>query len=330
MGKPPFSLPGFLRLSPSIHLQDPDLFRCTLNHPQSSSPPSSQGRNPPPPDLIIITSWTGAIDRHVAKYTASYNALFPGTPILVITTVVSDLTLRSTKHKIKSLAPAVDYLLTRNLHVVGPFFSPTPNPFFPSPFSSILLHAFSEGGSFAAVSLAKAFLRHSSHTKIPIAAFIFDSTPGTSTPSLRSATAAFSRSCPSSSLGLLAYTAFRLSPHTKSWLELTREGINDLSLWDIHNGIPRTYLFSEQDDLVLWQDVQRHGLESAEKYGVKSLMVRFKRTAHCGHARDNDPASKKVYWAAVRQTWEAREDGGLGIKLGLGRRVSLDSLCEGG
>jgi hypothetical protein len=76
----------------------------------------------------------------------------------------------------------------------------------------------------------------------------------------------------------------------------------------------RTYLFGEGDEVVWWRDVQEHAIESAAgekdgaEPGVGSLVVRFKRTEHCAHAKG--VVNGAVYWAAVRKTWDMRADGG--------------------
>ncbi|KXX77104.1 hypothetical protein MMYC01_205397 [Madurella mycetomatis] len=346
------SLPGFARVAPSIYIQDSQvsfgdqqtgLGPSPSFAPSLSSLPSRPARElsarssqTSPPDLIIITSWTGAAIKHVAKYTASYNVLYPGVPILVITTVVTDLVVRSTKQKLKTLAPAVDYLLSApapppaphaHSHHGIPYFQQQQQQQHYQPpstlrFASILLHAFSEGGLHKAVCLARAYLAATRQgARLPVEAFVLDSTPGT---------ADFGR----------AATAFRRS--------LPRQSSRAA------RALGRPLAAGVGDELVWWPDVHAHALDSSRTAGaaaaprpeglegddqedspdggpppgVGSLMVRFKRTAHCAHARGE--VNGRVYWAAVRKTWEAREDGGLGLGLGLSRRLSLDSLCDWG
>jgi hypothetical protein len=453
-----FALPGFATLAPSIYVQDSQLgvgnyapeSEISSSSSQSSFclPPgpaaesSRRSRDTPPPDLIILTPWTGAAAKHVAKYTASYNTLYPDVPILVITTVVSDLVIHSTKHKINALAPAIDYLLsqepistrsssatawtpphtpfqdpfsfhstpaidTNNNNSPYPSSSTTPthNNHHPPPstttfsatlphtqqqqpqqqppkkvqqrFTSILLHGFSEGGAHKAVLLAQAYLAATgSHAvRLPLRALILDSAPGRAN-DYRRATRAFTRVAlpagnnnslmgkvlgPPLAAGVvgLVWAGWRVRGISRgggggednddkgrrrgkeSFVEQTRRALNDDRLWDVR-GIVRTYLFSEGDEVVWWRDVHDHGVESAmagssscsgsslrgqkegSGGGVGSLMVRFKRTEHCAHAKGE--VNGAVYWAAVRTTWEATMDGGLGLRLGLGRRLSLDLL----
>lgn len=86
----------------------------------------------------------------------------------------------------------------------------------------------------------------------------------------------------------------------------TRRALNDESLWEVGSQIPRTYLFSESDDLIFWKDVEEHGVRSAQTCGARSLLVRFKDTGHCGHARGNE----ELYWGIVKRTWETRHQNG--------------------
>lgn len=409
-----FSLPGFICLAPSIYVQDARMnggayhagshastfSSSSFGLPQGhAAKMSSRSRDMAPPDLIIITSWTGAASKHVAKYTTAYNTLYPGVPILVITTAVSDMVLHSTKHKLKALAPAVTYLLseepvysqhtstsststfTQPYHYYSnnfnhyPYQQPPPSLVLPQSiagntiatrprFSSLLLHAFSEGGAHKAVLLARAFLSTTSSTssptckKLPVEALILDSTPGT-TASLTRLANGVARALPPRTPGVVAKGLAAGVVGVSSVLRRdkkgdgrdiiaeTREALNDPCLWDLDRAA-RTYLFGEADEVVWWRDVHQHGVESARRAGlagganpgekdsggddektdvggVGSLMVRFKRTEHCAHAKG--VINGTVYWSAVRRTWEMRVDGGMGLRMGLGRRLSLDSLC---
>ena len=304
-------------------------------------PSSSEAATQDTPDLILLTSWTGALPRHIAKYTLSYNQLYPGVPILAITTIISDLAFHSLKTKVRALAPAARYLVTSNR-------------------DRILLHAFSEGGTHKAVCLAGAYLLAQSPSagmpsslssrprstpadpgsqggngqvkRLPVRAFVFDSTPGT--PRYTSNVAAFKRSLPRSPAARALGVPIGASVLAVTWvlfvvfvgyenniISETRRALNDDSLWADVRGAPRTYLFSEKDDLVHWRDVEKHGRETAEKLGVRSLLVRFRMSGHCGHARGNEG----LYWGAVRRTWEAR-----GTAVSHGEDNALTAGCSDG
>jgi hypothetical protein len=285
-------MPSFRPLGPSIFIQVSQHRAYYQPWPHLSQPTT-----PGSPDLILITSWTGASPRHIAKYTRSYNDLYPHTPIMVITTHISDLALRSTKQKTAVLAPAVDYLRRRHS---------TRNS------NQILLHAFSDGGSNKAVCLAEAYLASTGH-RLPVAACVLDSTPGT--PRYTSNLAAFRRSLPRNgalrAIGLpvgalliaILWMLFRVFVgFERNVFSKTRRSLNDETLWDVAT-IPRTYVFSQADDLINWKDIEDHAAEAAERLGTMSMLVRFKESGHCCHARENE----EYYWTAVRRTWESRD-----------------------
>lgn len=283
----------FIPLGPSVHVR-----------PAQSSvieaPTDNQGANTSAPDLIIITSWTGALPRHIAKYTQAYGELYPSCPILVVTTSIKDLTLRSAERKHTKLTPAVHYIEKQIAHRTTEHYN-------------ILLHAFSEGGSNKATCLAQAFLDHTKY-QLPIAAYIYDSTPGRVR--FSNNLAAFRKSLPFANrilrfvvmclafFFLVAKFLFHkvLVRAEDDILERTRKALNDATLWPIA-GIPRTYLFSRADDLIWWQDVESHAEQSAREFGVLSMIVRYESTAHCNHMREDED----YYWNAIRRTWDSRQ-----------------------
>lgn len=82
----------------------------------------------------------------------------------------------------------------------------------------------------------------------------------------------------------------------------TRRALNDDKLWDVV-GTPRTYVFSQADDLIHWRDIEDHAADAADRLGVTSMLVRYKGSGHCAHTREDE----ECYWNAVRRTWEARD-----------------------
>jgi hypothetical protein len=217
---------------------------------------------------------------------------------MVITTHISDVAVHSTRHKIAVLAPAVDYL--RRLHST-------------SSSNHILLHAFSDGGSNKAVCLAEAYLA-STGRRLPVAASVLDSTPGTARYSPN--VAAFGRSLPGNRIlraaGILV-GGFLIAVHfvlfnvfvgyERNVFAKTRRGLNDETLWEDLGGAPRTYIFSQADDLISWKDVEDHAADAAEKLGTTSLLVRFKESGHCCHAKEDEG----YYWTVIKRTWESRD-----------------------
>lgn len=68
-------IPGFVRLDDTSSFYQPAKgidATATLQDKQSD------------PDLIVFCSWMSAAPKHITKYTAAYQSLFPNTAILLI------------------------------------------------------------------------------------------------------------------------------------------------------------------------------------------------------------------------------------------------------
>jgi hypothetical protein len=245
------------------------------------------------PDLILLFSWTGAIGKHVSKYTETYQKLFPSTPILVITTSLKDLCFRSSINKQVRLAPIIN-------HIQKTFGN----------LENILVHCFSEGGSNKAVEFAEAY-----HTfvgeKLPCMALCLDSTPGN--PRFWNLCNAFKRSLPHNRIvrasGLVVGSvvlggAWALYTVVKgredNVISKTRQRLNDENFWSLD--IPRAYLFSKSDDLIEWKDIKEHADDAAGR-GVPTRQACFVKSAHCGHIKED----ADEYWKVVMTTWESRD-----------------------
>lgn len=76
-------------------------------------------------------------------------------------------------------------------------------------------------------------------------------------------------------------------------MERIRRQLNDSALIDVR--VPRLYVYSHADELVMSQDVTSHAREAREKGFLKVEEVVFEDSAHCAHAL----AYKEKYWGAV-------------------------------
>lgn len=271
------AIPGFNPVAQSIWEYIPTIGLDPLSWKPSIDAPS----------LIILFSWTGANGRHVSKYTMTYQTLFPTTPILVITTSAYDFCFRSSAQKQLSLRPAVERVLSYEDH------------------SSILVHAFSEGGSNKATEFAEAYYTITG-TRLPCSALCLDSTPGH--PRYLRLCNALQKSLPPNPI--FKYTAlclggaligvrwglYYIQGFQGNVISRTRSKVIDERFWD--PAAPRCYLYSRDDDLVSWQDVREHAMESLEK-GLPVMDIFFENSAHCKHSTE-DPDR---YWGAVMMTW---------------------------
>ncbi|KAF2010031.1 hypothetical protein BU24DRAFT_428065 [Aaosphaeria arxii CBS 175.79] len=270
------SIPGFSSIGPGI-------WEYARHTPTQLSGKSEEQC----PDLIFIFSWTGAGGRHILKYTQNYQILFPSSRILVVTTSIKDMALRTSKRRQRRLRPAIDHILQYKAN-------------------DILIHAFSEGGTNKAVEFAEAYYNETGQ-RLPATTVCIDSAPGK--PRFMPLVNAVRKSLPPHPIlrfgGLaiswiwfsLVWAIYIINGGKKtSPIAKTRRRLLDDRLWDFE--APRCYLYSRADDLIMWPDIQEHAIESREK-GIPVTEAFFEKSAHCRHMAD-DPA---MYWDAVIATW---------------------------
>jgi hypothetical protein len=243
------------------------------------------------PSVILLFSWTGALPKHVEKYTTGYSKLFPSSSIITISTTLPDLIFRTSSSKQAQLTTLVE-TVSAQIDSEG-----------------VIVHCFSDGGSNKAVEFAEAYFHHTGK-RLQCQALFLDSTPGH--PRYLNYCAAFQKSLPPNPifhfLGLLIgylvlaifWVVYNIFVGKKNnVITRTRERLEDNRFWDPE--IPRCYLYSEADKLIWWQDIEEHGIQ-ASRSGTTVTLVRFQGSMHCAHIRENEDE----YWNAVTDTWELR------------------------
>jgi hypothetical protein len=126
--------------SPLKALNFTTLAQQIYTYTPSPPPPNS---NPTNPDLILLCTWLGAEPRHISKYAFSFQKLYPTSPILILTTELSDLLLLTNASNYSRLQPALKILT-----------SPSPNP---KP--KLLISIYSNAGSITLSVLASQYVK---------------------------------------------------------------------------------------------------------------------------------------------------------------------------
>ncbi|KAK4095822.1 hypothetical protein N658DRAFT_502291 [Parathielavia hyrcaniae] len=300
-------LGSMTRLSPSVYIYRPQ------TTPSLTISPAETGSTTkaPIPKLIVLATWMGARDAHIAKYLAPYQALFPTGPILL---------MRSEPRYFlrpggiaRELAPAVAFVrsLFPDVSLHGPA---TGRPPTTGGQPQLLMHAWSNGGATCLHHLRLALLspNHTTTprtkrpaTTLPPYTLVLDSAPGTLT--YRGSYRAFTAGLKGPVKWLIAPLMHALC----AWFTLLytlriidgplarmARGLNDGAAW---KGVEvrRTYVYGDRDLLVDHADVERHAEEARGK-GFTVRRERFEGGEHVAHARV-DP---ERYWRVVRETWE--------------------------
>lgn len=237
--------------------------------------------------LILVFSWNAAVAKHIAKYTIAYQKLFPTSRILLIRCFTRDIVRRESTY-VRLLTPVIDVV---HEHVQNG--------------GEVLVHSFSNGGGNQANEFAKAWkVRFGS--KVPMRVQVLDSSP-TRAPWMRSHAAImlglpktlFWRLFGSAIVHfvLLCYAIVVTLMRSESKHIIICRGLNDRSLFN--NTVPRVYLYSRADQMVLFEEVEEHA-DIAKSKGWDVAKVQFEKSAHCGHLREDEAK----YWAAIMEAWK--------------------------
>jgi len=72
--------------------------------------------------------------------------------------------------------------------------------------------------------------------------------------------------------------------------------------------VGRAYIYSKEDELIDWRDVERHGEEAVERLGGgggRVRMERFEGSQHVAHLRKDG----ERYGRVIRELWDGVGDG---------------------
>lgn len=305
---PPAPAP-LVPLGNNIFLFEPNVPPAAADDKIGGSGSASDSSECPPPSLIILCTWLGgATTPRVAKYVEGYRKAFPGATLVLIRTVLADISARSFAAVRSRLRPARDAIIkalqppkpkpttTRTTESSG-----THNP-------QALLHIFSHGGCNTAIQLAQSISEVagtllSDHLR----QVVFDCCPGGT--SFAKAFNAASLSLPPTSSALLGalgtaavfaavatITALQKAGFMSSVRDMRRE-LNEPALFG--SAARRLYLFSRADRMVGPADVQSHAQLAREEVGCEVGLVLFREAPHC--ALVTEDATR--YWRAIQGCW---------------------------
>ncbi|UNI16169.1 hypothetical protein JDV02_002633 [Purpureocillium takamizusanense] len=277
---PPDSAPlGFMqRLSPTVAYLNPG------HVPQSSSDP----------EMILMLSWMGARDEHIAKYIAQYRALFPTSRILLIRCPLSRVWLPWIARR--DMRPALPIL--RSLAENGKDAEKEGASQWPR----ILVQVFSNGGISTAVHLKHMLTARprGGLETLPRYVLVFDSCPGYFR--WRNTHRALLQTLPWWTSPFVhcaiavacIYHALRRLPAAQNQ---NARAIRAPRL--ASRECRRTYLYGTGDDMVYYRDVEDNA-RKAEEAGFVVRLERFEGARHVAMAR----AEPERYWRALRDAWD--------------------------
>ncbi|KAI5458524.1 hypothetical protein BGZ63DRAFT_362399 [Mariannaea sp. PMI_226] len=274
-------IPGFVAVSDQVLVrEDADDSKRSADHPH----------------VILIFGWGDCLPKHVAKYADGYNQLFPHSKQVVILAPISKAFFSNLERRTSSMVPVrkfIDSIQTSDGS------SPT-----------ILAHAMSNtGGTNYAATLNAYQEKH--NQPLPHQLLVLDSTPGSPYMTWEN----MKRWSWAMTVGTAAWFPWPSFVTQSIWgtvllaniffeMFIGREPAAVFSIRAVDDETYETkesrrlYLYSKEDDLIPYQDIERYRAEATQKgYATDGEM--FEGTGHVGHMR----AFPEKYWKAIAESW---------------------------
>jgi hypothetical protein len=273
---------------------DPSNLNVLLYKPSlETDTQTSSSQYPGSPKVIILATWLGgASASRIAVYCRGYQAAYPAASILLLRTVLADITVKSSAVVQAQLKPAHNFLLSA--------FPPNRS----QTHDKAVLHMFSHGGCNIALQLSRLLRGNVSNATfpIPLIGVILDSCPGTSS-FVKAYTGAVyslpeSRIIGANLLGraclvpVVGAISMLQSCGILTSVEDLRRELNDLNSF---GAVPRLYLHSEGDRLVAAKDVASHAAEIGTVLPVSREM--WQTAEHAALPLED----AQRYWTAIRR-----------------------------
>ncbi|KAF1820771.1 uncharacterized protein K489DRAFT_411984 [Dissoconium aciculare CBS 342.82] len=312
------ALPTFTRLNEivQIHHGEPSSSSTTITERTTK-----KNQQTIPPETVLLLTWGDAQLRHIEKYTRLYQASWPGSTIVLVRSGMKDFFWRRETTSRALIQPVVE-ILAGMIRPAGEDEGDGHGQ------GALFVHVMSNAGARQWCTIASALAR-STGADLADAPTLVDSAPGRA--GWRQTWAAVVASLPKGSfllrmalravLGLVLAGVF-----ARKWLwpwgasdplEELRGRMNlppppppppppaaAASAQGVRSsrssrGRRRTYVYSREDEMIGWRDVEEHAGEAAGEGGFTVELVRFEGSAHVGHLR-RDP---ERYWRTIEGVW---------------------------
>ncbi|KAM3536354.1 hypothetical protein MY4038_000512 [Beauveria bassiana] len=287
---------GFMqRLSPSV----------TYYEPTTSTIASGSSNSRADPELILLSTWMGARENHIAKYVQGYRVIFPTSRILVaqcpFTHVVMPFLAWTQIRPAVPILKAVVESETRQKVKDDDSSVLTGNSTAPR----VLIHAFSNGGISSTLFLYNALKRSlGGKFTLPQHVFIFDSCPGTFRwrNTARAIMKILPRWCSPAVHAVLfsIWLFYRIMPVLQPRQNVNSRTIRNPRFQEYE--VRRTYLYGTSDQMIPPTDVE-HEAGSAAEAGFNVRLERFEDATHVAIPMSHP----ERYWRVVKESWYGEE-----------------------
>ncbi|KAK4161912.1 hypothetical protein QBC43DRAFT_91805 [Cladorrhinum sp. PSN259] len=287
-------LKTFTRLSKQVYVQTPPSF-----------PPSPSSNEP---TTIVIYGWGDALPKHLTKYVAGFRTLYPSAKIILIFSPILKALYQTLEVRATTMIPVIEAIYGPNS-----YYSDLPATVKSHPVKEkILLQVMSNTGGMNCAATLYAFHKATKgQQRLPYSLMICDSCPG-STEFLPNV-GPWSRAMAVGTSSVLPFIPFIITQslaavflaclHGFGWIigatsaaEYSVAAVNNPTLSE--NSSKRLYLYSKEDDIIHWADIEAHAADARSKgWSVSAEM--FEGTPHVGHMKTHTAK----YWKAIDDAW---------------------------
>jgi predicted transposase YbfD/YdcC len=281
---PNLEYPGFTGLSDQV------LFRAA-----STTEPADKTKQQP--RTVIIYGWGDGQAKHVAKYTDGFQQLFPSANQIMVLSPISRAMWQSREQRAENMTHVVKAAFPNEdvgTHDEG----------------SVLIHMLSNTGAIFYTSTLHAY-REAYNRPLPHRLVVLDSTPGTTEISLRT----LPRLSHAMTLGTAAWFPWPFLVTQCLWATFLaanhlveritgRDSAPLTALKTFQNpdmedkSAKRLYLYSKDDQIILWSDIEEHIAESREQ-GWQADGVIYEGSGHVRHMQ----VHPEKYWKNIQIAW---------------------------
>lgn len=288
---------GFMqRLSPTVSLSEPTPGTVT----------SGNGGSQADPELILLSTWMGAKESHIAKYVQEYRARFPTSRILAAQcpfthVVMPFLSFSQIRPAVPIFKALVESESKRSVKDDSSSILTGRAPTTPR----VLIHAFSNGGISTTMFLYGALKRSlGGRFTLPPHVLLLDGCPGTFR--WRNTARAIMQVLPRWSSPFVhailfsVWLIYRVVPLLQPRQNINTRAIRNPSLQA--SEVRRTYLYGSEDKMIPPGDVEREAGLAADS-GFQVRLERFEGATHVAIPKTHHAQ----YWRVVQESWYGEE-----------------------
>ncbi|KAK7429871.1 hypothetical protein QQZ08_003490 [Neonectria magnoliae] len=256
--------------------------------------------SPKQPRVVIIYAWGDAIPKHLAKYADGFRKLFPHAKQIAVLAPIFQAMRLNLDQRTEKMVPVVKAAFPPEYQD-----GTDPNK------DSVLVHVMSNTGGINYAATLNAY-KQQFNRPLPHRLSILDSTPG----SVVMTKANLQRWSYAMALGTAGWFPWPFVVTQCIWgvfLLVNRAiehivGREPAPLFSVramvneelkHKTVKKLFLYSKEDQLILWSDIETNIAESRES-GYNADGVLFDGSGHVGHMR----AHPEKYWRAIKDAWD--------------------------